>query len=65
MLIMLVYLLGFAVALYITHRGEDTDNHEDVGIQCMMWPIFLGVGILLLLMRIPEYISKLVKKLVR
>ena len=65
MLIMLVYLLGFGVALYITHRREDTDNHEDVGIQCMMWPIFLGVGILLLLMRIPEYISKLVKKLVR
>jgi len=65
MLLMLVYLLGFGVALYITHREEDTDDHENVSMQCLVWPIFLLMSILLLVLRIPEYISKLVKKLVR
>lgn len=65
LLLMIVYLIGFGVALYISHKREDTDNHEDVGMQCMMWPIFLGMSILLLLMRIPEYLSKLVKQLIR
>ena len=65
MLIILVYLAGFAGALYYSHKREDTDNHEDIGMQCMMWPIFLSMSILLLLMRIPEYLSKLVKRLVR
>lgn len=62
---MIVYLTGFGVALYISHKREETDNHDDVGLQCMMWPVFLGVSIILLLLLIPEYLSKLVKKLVR
>lgn len=65
MLIILVYLAGFAGALYYSHSREDITDHEDIGMQCMMWPIFLGMGILLLLMRIPEYLSKLVKRLIR
>ena len=64
-LILLGYLLGFVAALYITHRGEDTDDHENVSMQCLVWPLFLLMSILLLVLRIPEYISKLVKKLVR
>lgn len=65
MLLMIVYLVGFGVSLYISHKREETDNHDDVGLQCMMWPVFLGVSIILLLLLIPEYLSKLVKKLVR
>ena len=65
MLLMIVYLVGFGVSLYISHKREETNNHDDVGLQCMMWPVFLGVSIILLLLLIPEYLSKLVKKLVR
>lgn len=65
MLLMLVYLLGFGVALYLTHKTEDTDDHETVSLQCLAWPIFLVMSVLLLVLRIPEYISKVVKKLVK
>ena len=64
-LLMLVYLLGFGVALYLTHKTEDTDDHENVSMQCLAWPLFLAMSILLLILRIPEYISRIVKKLVK
>jgi uncharacterized membrane protein YadS len=64
-LALLVYLLGFVAALYITHTEEDTEDHENVSLQCLAWPLFLVIFILLLTLRIPEYISKLVKKLVK
>ena len=64
-LIILVYLAGFAGALYYSHSREDITDHEDIGIQCMMWPIFLGVGTLLLLMSLPGYFSKLIKNLMK
>lgn len=65
MVAMLVYLLGFGVTLYITHKREDTNNHEDVSLQCLVWPVFLLMLMIMLVLQIPEYISKLVKKLVR
>jgi len=65
MLLVIVYLLGFGATLYITHKREDINNHEDIGIQCLVWPVFLVAALLILVLSIPEYISKLVKRLVR
>ena len=61
---MLVYLLGFGVALYITHKEEDTEDHENVGMQCMAWPLFLAMTLIMMVFSIPAYFSKLVKRLV-
>lgn len=65
LIIMLVYLAGFAGTLYYSHSREDIKDHDDIGIQCMMWPVFLGVGTLLLLMSLPGYFSKLIKNLMK
>lgn len=62
---LLLYIVGAFTTMAVAHKIKDTDNHDDVALMGLVWPVLvLGLipfGVVYLL----SYLSILVKKLVK
>jgi hypothetical protein len=62
---LLLYIAGAFITMAVAHKLKDTDNHDDVALMGLVWPVLvLGLipfGVIYLL----SYLSILVKKLVK
>ena len=61
----LLYIVGAFTTMAVAHKIKDTDNHDDVALMGLVWPVLvLGLipfGVVYLL----SYLSILVKKIVK
>ena len=64
-LIILGYLLGMVVYLVIAHKTTEVTDHDNEGMSALMWPVLLAVVILIGLISIPGYLSKVIQKLLK
>ncbi len=64
-LIILGYLLGIVVYLIIAHRTTEVTDHDNEGMDALMWPPALIVLVLFAIINIPGYLSKAIKKIVK
>lgn len=62
---LLLYIVGAFITMAVAHKIKDTDNHDDVALMGLVWPVLvLGLipfGVVYLL----SYLSVLVKKLIK
>lgn len=62
---LLLYIVGAFITMAVAHKLKDTDNHDDVALMGLVWPVLvLGLipfGVVYLL----SYLSQLVKKIVK
>lgn len=64
-LVLLGYLLGMVVYLIIAHKTTEVTDHDNEGMDALMWPAALIVLLLFALINIPGYLSKVIKKIVK
>jgi hypothetical protein len=64
-LVILGYLLGMVVYLIIAHKTTDVTDHDNEGMDALMWPAALIVLALFAIINIPGYLSKVIQKLVK
>jgi hypothetical protein len=64
-LIILGYLLGMVVYLIIAHKTTEVTDHDNEGMDALMWPAALIVLALFAIINIPGYLSKVIQKLVK
>ena len=64
-LVLLGYLLGMVVYLIIAHKTTDVTDHDNEGMDALMWPAALIVLALFAIINIPGYLSKVIQKLVK
>jgi uncharacterized membrane protein YphA (DoxX/SURF4 family) len=64
-LVLLGYLLGMVVYLIIAHKTTEVTDHDNEGMDALMWPAALIVLALFAIINIPGYLSKVIQKLVK
>ena len=64
-LVLLGYLLGMVVYLIIAHKTTEVTDHDNEGMDALMWPVLIAVVILIGLISIPGYLSKVIQKLLK
>jgi hypothetical protein len=64
-LVILGYLLGMVVYLIIAHKTTDVTDHDNEGMDALMWPAALIVLALFAIINIPGYLSRVIQKLVK
>jgi hypothetical protein len=64
-LVILGYLLGMVVYLIIAHKTTEVTDHDNEGMDALMWPAALIVLVLFAIINIPGYLSRVIQKLVK
>lgn len=64
-----IYILLYIVAAFTTmavaHMLKDTEDHDDIGIMGLMWPVLIAIALLFGVVYLLSYLSILVKKIVK
>ena len=64
-----IYILLYIVAAFTTmavaHKLKDTEDHDDIGIMALMWPVLIAIALLFGVVYLLSYLSILVKKIVK
>lgn len=61
----LLYIVGAFTTMAVTHMLKDTDDHDDIGIMGLMWPVLIAIALLFGIVHLLSYLSILVKKIVK
>lgn len=64
-LAILGYILGVVVYLIILHNTTEVTDHDNEGMEALMWPVVLILIMLLALISIPGYLSKVIQKIIK
>jgi len=64
-LAILGYILGVVVYLIILHNTTEVTDHDNEGMEALMWPVVLVLIMLLALISIPGYLSKVIQKIIK
>lgn len=61
----LLYIVGAFTTMAIAHKLKDTEDHDDIGIMGLMWPVLIAIALLFGVVYLLSYLSILVKKIVK
>jgi hypothetical protein len=61
----LLYIVGAFTTMAVAHKLKDTEEHDDIGIMGLMWPVLIAIALLFALVHLLSYLSILVKKIVK
>jgi hypothetical protein len=61
----LLYIVGAFTTMAVAHKLKDTEDHDDIGIMGLMWPVLIAIALLFGVVYLLSYLSILVKKIVK
>ena len=61
----LLYIVGAFTTMVVAHKLKDTEDHDDIGLMGLVWPLLIVIVVPIAMLTVLEYISKLAKKLVK
>lgn len=62
---LLLYIVGAFTTMAAAHKLKDTDNHDDVALMGLVWPMLILIVVPFGLVYLVSYLSVLVKKLIK
>lgn len=61
----LLYIVGAFTTMAVTHLLKDTEEHDDIALMGLVWPVLILIMLPFGLVYLLSYLSVLVKKLVK
>lgn len=61
----LLYIVGAFTTMAVAHKLKETEDHDDIGIMGLMWPVLIAIALLFGIVHLVSYLSILVKKIVK
>ena len=61
----LLYIVGAFTTMAVTHMLKDTDDHDDIALMGLVWPVLILIIVPFGIVHLLSYLSILVKKIVK
>lgn len=62
---LLLYIVGAFTTMAVTHMLKDTEEHDDIALMGLVWPVLIAIALLFGIVHLLSYLSVLVKKIVK
>jgi heme/copper-type cytochrome/quinol oxidase subunit 2 len=62
---LLLYIVGAFTTMAVAHKLRDTDNHDDVALIGLVWPVLILIVVPFGIVYLLSYLSQLIKKIVK